>query len=1410
MFSNKTKILITFFAAINFACVKKRPDIVQQGANLESLRTINVNEQKVLTENENIFIQKTPYTLKVTETLTKLENSKARKVVVEPDIKDFKFLDVVNFETNDPLLMGRAKSAEVLGEIGQEYKIEYEISSQNLTVCKLVTEEQISHYEKSYSRKSGNLWSVPVGGYDILGFYKVEKQLNADNRPTNVLIKVPVARENYKLATHYELDTKSFKPFKREQKIDIVPKSMFEGEWYFTETTVAARHGLNVDLGDVGGVDSALNPASKIRFIFQDNFIYGLNTNIDEKFKADDNYLNYNTVIKIPIELIDFRRTYSGSHALGFSEEKIAQKESMQNNFLALKIADVQTASSLSNLDQIFFSFSSNYRDVLDVIYGKNYFSFSIMDGSSNTVKRFSLRKVVEDSGERKYKSRQLFKKDFQIFGTFSTQKNKKIDYSVARQADIEALQLMARHNPKKDIVYHFSTQTPKDNWHRNIGREAINIWQQAFKKAGLKIQILLDESKDVELGDIRYNILNIVPNDIGRVLGFGPSLVDSDTGEIISSTMNLLLGTMYNSNFNELRNYLFRKSGVAYDFKDSSKDTKMPTLFRFIDDINQNRIEIDKNEKIKFLNSSYFDETGRINFSIFDSNEQKVLKNIVGIDSTASAEEVFFKIKDLQFKPGFRFLHFNTSNELKDFSTTKVYDEYIEKYCPEVVELAKKMSETLITTAEEVEVTKGCVDNITQIDALSTTLHEIGHNLSLRHNFQGSADKENFSDPNDYQYLHIGIPELIKTKSSSSIMDYTGFEGLRLSIGSYDIAAIRWIYKSEVEDISGSSVSVDNAKPMEASISKDKIKKYAFCTDEHRILGISPLCEAHDWGTTPLEIAKFNAEGIYRLMPYLHRNDRFNAIPPELLVQRNFASLKSLYDKWRFYVQKEVGVQRKYLQTMDAEEYQKVIDKMLNDPQNGSMYREYLKVRNLIVKLSLNIAFMSNKYCVVTNADNETDLIELSDIREELFSLGETGNAYTCSSPLVSAHLTKQKLKLVKEIGHFIEQGKSNLDPYDLNFPMNYSSFYKDDFQGTQNIRIMAFELLGTRTTGSINNVRSKFAPSLLDEPDVRFFVTATLQDRILNGISLNDEVFSIEESAKKDSLFSPDDFKTQRSSKFFVKFKNELTILVSNLMNFYGAMGVPGDSFETMSRMAALDVSATPSPKLVEGQYEDIIFGNNKFYYVRSKKSLSGALMQRLKMLDKIAMISQMDKDKIASLKTEILSNVSQLLPQPPKVTKLNALFDLMNVIQSVMSKPENQANQEFMFLMTEMFSPEFNALNLVQQNLGQKGLDLNELFSKVNDPNASPDEKAQAQQSLEQVMNLDLGELYQAMSKATGIEFKIPTLMALEERFQKILTGLETQAKKFKKNEQELNSQKGFILNLFEGISRSKGGF
>ncbi len=169
-----------------------------------------------------------------------------------------------------------------------------------------------------------------------------------------------------------------------------------------------------------------------------------------------------------------------------------------------------------------------------------------------------------------------------------------------------------------------------------------------------------------------------------------------------------------------------------------------------------------------------------------------------------------------------------------------------------------------------------------------SSLTHEIGHNFGLRHNFYGSVDKKNWK--------HDAHEETKRTYSS--VMDYSiddiyGFSGY----GPYDMHAFRAAYTGlvELDDkelskvvkvstpekdthekyvLSGTEVPIVGGKYIKikdypqaihekswqnigsTEMQRLKLKGYMYCSDED--VGYTPMCNRHDWGTTPQEVVDF------------------------------------------------------------------------------------------------------------------------------------------------------------------------------------------------------------------------------------------------------------------------------------------------------------------------------------------------------------------------------------------------------------------------------------------------------------------------------------------------------------------------------------------------------------------------
>lgn len=181
-----------------------------------------------------------------------------------------------------------------------------------------------------------------------------------------------------------------------------------------------------------------------------------------------------------------------------------------------------------------------------------------------------------------------------------------------------------------------------------------------------------------------------------------------------------------------------------------------------------------------------------------------------------------------------------------------------------------------------------------------TTTLHEMGHTVGLRHNFRGSVDERNF--PAEYFEAHNAywdqvealrdqyqtrinngdavayeeyvnavnnLPSTHNRYASTSIMDYTGDWAMwQFPVGSWDRAAILFAYgnKVEVKDDStgewtlqdyqdGDFSQDDNYNEDQLAASGRNTRYYMFCSDEK--VFDDAFCTRFDSGVTATEIVR-------------------------------------------------------------------------------------------------------------------------------------------------------------------------------------------------------------------------------------------------------------------------------------------------------------------------------------------------------------------------------------------------------------------------------------------------------------------------------------------------------------------------------------------------------------------------
>jgi hypothetical protein len=1344
------------------------------------------------------------------------KNSVAESLTVESDVTYIKHFNIVSYETQDPYLKGTSELAEMLGEPGKTYGIAYEITPNFLVLNKIVTEDQISTTEKTYARKEQGEWIVPIGGFDIT-FYNQQLAKNDDDRQTNRLVNVQIAKENFMQAKFFKIDPYSFKKFERQEKFDVLARAMFENEWYFSETNVESRLEDGTTIGNLGSSDVSsdgnFSSATRIIFKIQGESLVGLNTNVDPEFKInDDNQLNYKTVVKIPIEPLDYFRETNGADIL---KEKLDEKKKQEDrSFVKLDYLKSETPQSVAaasvdpntNKDDLLkkiFSQINNFKTLLDVTYGVDYFSFTLRDAGSGSIKRFAFRKI---DPAKAIQPRRAFIEDNYLLGTFTTIKAKKDDFKLNLKEDQDKLILMSRHNPDKDIVYFFTDQTPKDDWHRNIGREAVNIWNQAFQRIGAKISIRMDESKDIPLGDIRYNAMNIVKRAGAGLLGYGPSLIDSESGEIVSASMNMGMDNMMDQYFRIVRDFIGRESGRYYNFKDDTQDSQTPAVLNLLAKLNTNQVYLDGETGEWALLGTPEDgimpKGTRLDPNAFSQPEQAYLRAI-GISPNGSVADAMTSLKNVR-KNSYAFhnmdalVNFGAYEPGQADSSTVVVDSIIRANCKEVVELAERQKDLSVSvgTVEEIAIIEPCVKLFAQADSLTTVLHEMGHNLSMRHNFAGSIDARNFPKVKSFTLNYMSIPDNMIQSKSSSVMDYLTVEGQQIDLGGYDLANLRWIYKGEVEDKQGNIIVVDPTKPIAATIPAEKMKAYSYCTDEQKIYNVDPMCDTFDQGVTAKESVRFRIEQTYNTMSKLYRYDTRGAYQIAGSVLNQSIAMKEHYDNWRMFLRRHTGLSNGYLQKMTVPQYEKLLaDIRKNNPKEVEILDNHLQIRNMIVKFLVDVAFVSNKYCLVEDTEGQEKLIELEKIRLELTGIQDFSVVSSCKSASVLKYLADSPnggYTLKREFGYFLNGGSFDLDPNKI--------YEVPDFAGTANSRIYALAVLTNRISPAWQNIKEGYATTFLDEPDIRAYVEEILVDRLVNGVRVmpNDDNTKLAYAESTSALFGDADIQKVKSLPAYNNFSAEAS-LTATFANFVRAgLVIPGTPDD--GRLMQLYVGANPNREQVVGVYPNYVLYRGNYLFVSSNDTVAGRMMKKYQELVAMRGESSVDPDALIAAKATILKAIPANLPATDQPTIMEVVKLATFVSTTVQKLSANEKNLPLVYLLQRAFAVEMEILNIVDTSLQNQKIVLDDLLTAANDPNADPKAKAQAQQILSQ----PLTDLYTQMA-VQDPTVKVPNLANVEGRIDSVMVTHAKDFKFYKKNTDELDAQSDGLLRLLQGLAQ-----
>ncbi|MCY4512712.1 MAG: hypothetical protein OXB86_03385 [Bdellovibrionales bacterium] len=1086
------------------------------------------------------------------------------------------------------------------------YVVRFQVVGDKVRALLLAPAEDLPSQALAYSYKvidkgDQEFYAMPFGGYKVQPGY-IEQRESADWEATNVLIfrKIPIRkRAKYQTQptggipsswpTYHQADApksptlvqiqfnSGFQPFKtlaeRGGKKDVYAKSFFSGDWYYTNTFITNSMSSHPNLppGISFSLDNQFRKSHKIRLQFEDKSLVAYSLN--KETSGEENSLSTSDdrwVFRVPVKHLDYRTSAPlGDLDAGLEEIPDDTKRDREKSYFQAGLSQIKL--SVGNFPEY---------QLHEITMSEDYFSFVLRSEVNQYQVRFSFLRAVPKE-ESAYNPLILSKasKNFPVFF-----QRKRVDprERYIRSKKFQESFPVNRFHLDKPIVYRFSTLTPDDPLVRNIGREMIAVWAQIFEKAGVLcsggpcVTLLSERESDVELGDIRYNILNLIsPDDLrgpNFLNGFGPSVADFKTGEIISTTSNVYLNKMHTSIIWDIYHYLQSRSGLILPLSERNAVRRASV----IPSRGQQSFSMGGEGILSFVPQflrhwdpnmwSYsFRSVEPMNLVPFSDVVLTTAED--GVETVKflfSEEDSSTETQDESLDPFHKIsISGAPSCELQaadGFLPARLRYHLIDVLCGEHLTLIKTIKSAGITGQSphkkrnwfwekskmenyKTEIYQ-CADKVLRIVGLSTGLHEVGHNMSMMHNFAASADKENFLPVDSFHYSYTFKSDEQKDKVLSllpsegvtaSVMEYMPSPEMRIVPGKYDIDFIRFLYTEEMETDTGQSVKVSvndggDVQYMTAegeTVHQREIRRYRACWEKDVKESADIYCNRWDRGTTPSEIVEYHRAYLKDTVNLL--GSSISPFPYVLGdgIRRFFRNTVKIYHKWRVELSKKlVDISDPlYLKDITAEEYNNQLISLLcehglGNSTNGIIACEYgfvdqelselYKARSMIYDTFLIHLFnIRDHYCVLRDMSKEgmEEWVAFRDIHQYITEedrLDLKKNFSEISSCDDVKDLFPRNLKkYIGEVGMPLFPGVFSTDQNNnFEFHRTVLEGAKSDYSGSIRGRLLSGFAFFLYSWSPVLKARKKV--SLMNEPDIRDKIFQTLTSRLFKGIPI------------------------------------------------------------------------------------------------------------------------------------------------------------------------------------------------------------------------------------------------------------------------------------------------------------------
>ncbi|MBC7743410.1 MAG: zinc-dependent metalloprotease [Bdellovibrionaceae bacterium] len=429
------------------------------------------------------------------------------------------------------------------------------------------------------------------------------------------------------------------------------------------------------------------------------------------------------------------------------------------------------------------------------------------------------------------------------------------------------AVQVMNHWNPnREEIVYYLSDEfaKPENKVVKDLTYKTVDNINKGLEIAGVKFRINLQEPAGKVSGDIRNSMIVLVEDPVeSNIIGYGPQTEDPLTGEIISARTVMFLGTIkkfIKNTYEEIRMHKSEANAARALVK--PQVTLSESLVANLNMKKQSQLmagpanlealvakNVSGKKAAKPIAAPAINKETVSPKALIAKLSRQVNPEMTGTD-VVSRLKYQLHAKNCAFEP--------STENFSDGISKKLMDSISDQALPWDQLDEKAQAEMIAIILPEIWV--------------PTLIHEMGHNLGLRHNFKASADKENFLTKDELQKNNIDhdIP-------FSSVMDYGNDLKALPVLGKYDIAALKFGYlrQVEIQDVELNSENDDKKvlqkkmviitttldalmapyKPKPGALKITEVKPYGYCTDDH--LGINADCKQFDLGSSLTEMTQ-------------------------------------------------------------------------------------------------------------------------------------------------------------------------------------------------------------------------------------------------------------------------------------------------------------------------------------------------------------------------------------------------------------------------------------------------------------------------------------------------------------------------------------------------------------------------